>query len=71
MKAGRFDYARWFPAGNNIPKADAPRQGNSIIMIQDNYCGRLNLDRTISAPSAGKQLDLLASPTGFEPVLSA
>ena len=31
MKAGRFDYARWFPAGNKIPKSgESPRQGWTV-----------------------------------------
>lgn len=54
-------------AGEN-PLAVAQHSGNSLAMIQENYCGRLTLDRTISAPSTGKQLDLLVVPTGIEPV---
>jgi integrase len=30
MKAGRFDYGRWFPAGNKAPKTDAPRQSWTV-----------------------------------------
>ena len=29
MSAGRFDYARWFPAGNKLPK-DPRRQGWTV-----------------------------------------
>lgn len=30
ITAGRFDYGRWFPAGNKMPKAEAPRQGWTV-----------------------------------------
>jgi hypothetical protein len=57
--------------GRESPLVVAQYCGTLLAMIQADYCGTLNPDRTISAPSAGKRLDLLASPTGFEPVLSA
>jgi len=54
-------------AGEN-PLAVAQDCGNSVAMIQENYCGRINSDRTVLAPQPGKQPETLVVPTGLEPV---
>jgi integrase len=59
--------------GYNL-KAIAQYAGTSTTMIEDNYCGELNLDPndpTIFQRSSEKALSSLASPTGFEPVSPA
>ncbi|MGH7796622.1 MAG: hypothetical protein ACREQ2_17290 [Candidatus Binatia bacterium] len=46
--------------------------GTSVAMIETNYCGTLTLDdRTVFEPLVDNYQINLASPTGFEPVLSA
>ena len=57
-------------AGLNL-KAIAQYVGTSVTMIEDNYCGNLELDPIIFQRVSGNCVDILASPTGFEPVLSA
>ena len=57
-------------AGANL-KAIGDYAGTSAQMIEENYCGELQLDPTIFQRSAANPLKNLASPTGFEPVLSA
>lgn len=56
-------------------KAIADYCGTSVQMIEENYCGTLTLSdrerRTVSAHSVANSLKKMASPTGFEPVLSA
>jgi hypothetical protein len=57
-------------AGLNL-KAIAQYVGTSVTMIEDNYCGNLELDPTIFQRISSNFVNILASPTGFEPVLSA
>jgi integrase len=57
-------------AGYNL-KAIAEYAGTSVTMIEEDYCGALQLDPTIFQRTAEKPLQNLASPTGFEPVLPA
>jgi integrase len=46
--------------------------GNSVSMIESNYCAVLTLnDLTVFEPLVPNYQNNLASPTGFEPVLSA
>lgn len=37
ITAGRFDYGRWFPAGNKMPKAEAVRQGWTVREYYDKW----------------------------------
>src|SRR6266540_2203899 len=37
IKAGRFDYARWFPAGNKISKDPTPRRGWTVREYYDKW----------------------------------
>lgn len=49
-------------------KAIADYCGTSVQMIEDNYCGTLELsDRTIFEPRHSKSVNSLTSPAGFEP----
>ena len=54
-------------------KAVADYCGTSLDMIQKDYCARLELNQnqTKIEPQSRNSVDCLASPTGFEPVLSA
>ena len=53
-------------------KAIADYCGTSVAMIEANYCGMLTLnDLTVFEPQVANYRGNLASPTGFEPVLSA
>ena len=52
-------------AGLNL-KAIAQYVGTSVTMIEDNYCGNLELDPTIFQRVSDNFVDILASPTGFE-----
>lgn len=42
--------------------------GTSMVMIQNDYCGTVILDRTILAQSAEKQLSFQLTHTGYTPV---
>jgi len=59
-------------SGENI-KAVADYCGTSLDMIQKDYCARLELNQnqTKIEPQSRNSVAYLASPTGFEPVLSA
>ncbi len=37
MRAGRFDYARWFPAGNRMPKQSTVHQGWTVREYYDKW----------------------------------
>jgi integrase len=52
-------------------KAIAEYCGTSVTMIEEDYCGSLQLDPTILPRPSEKPLRNMASPTGFEPVLPA
>jgi integrase len=54
-------------AGKNL-LAIAQYYGTSLQMIQRDYCGTLDLGRTISAPDPEKPLEKLERATGIEPV---
>ena len=59
--------------GYNL-KAIADYCGTSVQMIEESYCGQLNLDPnhpTLFQRTSEKPLTALASPTGFEPVSPA
>jgi hypothetical protein len=45
--------------------------GTSVTMIEEDYCGSLQLDPTILPRPSEKPSENLASPTGFEHVLPA
>jgi hypothetical protein len=59
-------------AGYNL-KAIAEYCGTSVTMIEEDYCGKLELKIQSDdfQRSAAKPLNSMASPTGFEPVLPA
>jgi integrase len=54
-------------------KETADYTGTSVIMIEQHYCAKSELDpdREVFEKLTAKSLEDLASPTGFEPVLSA
>ena len=54
-------------AGQKL-KAVAEYAGTSVNMIEEDYCGSLQLDPTIFQRPGEKPLQNMASPTGFEPV---
>jgi len=57
-----------------VLKAIGDYVGTSVQMIDDHYCGPLELtleNQTVFKPQPSKSLNLLASPRGFEPLLPA
>jgi hypothetical protein len=46
--------------------AEVQHAGTSVQMIEDNYCGELQLDPTIFQLAFANRSKSLASPTGFE-----
>ena len=69
----------WMKQGID-PKRIAEYCGTSMQMIDDNYCGEMGFDPASIQPAnhptkiqrrASKSAKSMASPTGFEPVLSA
>jgi integrase len=55
-------------AGQNL-KALADYCGTSVAMIEAQYCGKLELDQTISKPQPSNVLNSMASTTGISPIV--